>query len=207
MEALVTHINLKTAIFDHFKTKLWWLCEKDEEIVPTVMIVFDKWNGNKNPKMVELFLGLIASPMLRDTIVTDSDSLEINHNFLSCVDGCDSADHCAFCSVIGSSDIVGLAFCSEEGNVIGVTKFEASIPQNDIEHLIFEQFNFHVVLVSNLEFTHTVLGLQSCSSSNPCCLCLVKLDELRKARSTAEGEPPNRAQFNTHLTEVKKELH
>jgi len=28
--------------------------------------------------------------------------------------------------------------------VIGVTKFETSILQNDIKHLIFEQFNLHV---------------------------------------------------------------
>jgi len=156
------------------------------------------------PIMVELFLGHIACPMLRDTIVTDSDSLETKPHFLSRVNGCDSAHHCAFCSVIGSSDIVGLAFCSEEGNVIGVTRFETSIPWNDTKHLFFGQFNLHVVLVSDLEFTHTVLGLQSCSSTNPCCLCLVKLDDLRKTRSTAEGEPRNRPQFNAHLTEVKK---
>ena len=54
LEAFYTHINLKTAIFDHFKTELWWLCETNKENVRTVLIVFDKRGGNKKPIMVEL---------------------------------------------------------------------------------------------------------------------------------------------------------
>jgi hypothetical protein len=75
-----------------------------------------------------------------------------------------------------SDDIVGVAFIDVSGCVVGVTKLKGSIRKEELKDLVFEQFTIHLVINADLEFLYTVLGLQSCSATYPCCLCLVKLD-------------------------------
>jgi len=58
------------------------------------------------------------------------------------------------------------------------------------------------VLTADIEFLHTVLGLQSCSAMYPCFICLIKLDQLRKERSTSNGEDRTPEIFAAHLAEV-----
>lgn len=89
-------------------------------------------------------------------------------------------------------------------SVVGVKKIKINVPQGDVRSLLFEQFTLHVILNADLEFIHTVLGLQSCSSSYPCCLCLVKLKELRRDRSVNCGALRTWNQMLIHLEEVNK---
>ncbi len=58
------------------------------------------------------------------------------------------------------------------------------------------------MLTADIEFLHTVLGLQSCSAMYPCFICLIKLDQLRKERSTSNGEDRTPEIFAAHLAEV-----
>jgi hypothetical protein len=113
-------------------------------------------------------------------------------------------DHCAYCYLKDSNDIAGLTFIDASGCVIGVTKLNKIIQKEDLKDLIFEQFSIHLVLNADLEFLHTILGLQSCSATYPRCLCLVRLNELRQGRSIGCGALRSRDQMITHLEEVSK---
>ena len=68
--------------------------------------------------------------------------------------------------------------------------------------LIFKQYDLHVVLTSDIELLHTVTGLQTCSSKNPCLMCLIQLEDLRKFRSIGVGEERTAQNFAAHLTTV-----
>ncbi len=59
-----------------------------------------------------------------------------------------------------------------------------------------------VVLTSNIKLLNTLLGLQSCSAKNPCLLCFIKLEELRKDRSISIGEGRAAQNFAAHLASI-----
>jgi hypothetical protein len=67
---------------------------------------------------------------------------------------------------------------------------------------MFKQYDLHVVITSDIELLHTLLGLQSCSAKNPCLFCLIKLEELRKDRSITIGEGRTAQNFAAHLASV-----
>jgi hypothetical protein len=204
IEVFDTYLNLKTALFDHFKSELCHLCQIEEGEEPSMIVIFKKMADVKVPILVEMFSGLICNPILHEVIVIDDDLLEKNPNFFATDRGCSHVDHCSFCSLRKSDDIVGVAFIYVSGCVVGVTKLKGSIRKEELKDLMFEQFTIHLVLNADLEFLHTVLGLQSCSATYPCCLCLVRLDELRQDRSIGCGLLRNTDQMKEHLQEVNK---
>ncbi len=108
------------------------------------------------------------------------------------------------CHLTNSNNIIGVAFVDISDRVLGVTKLKGSIGKEDLKDLIFEQFSIHLVLNADLEFLHTVLGLQSCSATYPCRLCLVRLDELRQCRIIECGLLRIRDQMKAHLQDVNK---
>jgi hypothetical protein len=204
VEAFDVYHNLKTAIFDHYRSELHWLCQTGEGHEPSVIAVFKKMDYSKSILLVELFTGQIGSPLLHDVVEVDENTLEIKPDFFGSELGCSLVDHCTFCSKIDSDDIVGLAFVDSSGNVVAVNRFRNIVRKADFESLTFEQFNMHVVLNADLEFIHTVLGLQSCSATYPCCFCLIKLDDLRGQRSIESGVPRSREQMQKNLEQVNK---
>lgn len=82
--------------------------------------------------------------------------------------------------------IWGLASLQDDTLGIGnVHKFHRSLP---IEDLKLKAYKLLSLLGGDIEFLHTVLGLQSCSATWPCLYCLIKLEELRKSTNFKSGK-------------------
>jgi hypothetical protein len=171
---------------------------------PSLLVLFKQSEQVKIPIVVEVFSGFIANPLERDIITVTNALLETKTDFFANEIGSTLVDYCALCSLEGSDDFVGLAFLDSSHSVVGVKKFKIAVPREDVRSLLFKQFTLHVILNADLEFIHTVLGLQSCSSSYPCCLCLVKLEELRRDRSIHCGALRTRDQMLLQLEAVNK---
>ncbi len=154
--------------------------------------------------LVELFTGLISSPLLHDVVEVDENTLEIKPVFFCSELGCSHVDHCTFCSKFDSDDIVGLAVVDSSGNVVAVNKFRNIVIKADFGSLTFGQCYMHVVLNADLEFIHTVLGLQRCSATYPCYFCLIKLNDLMGQRSIQGGMQRSRDQMQMNLEQVNK---
>ncbi len=203
MEAFDTHSNLKSAIFNHYKSELQWLCQTEEGKEPHLMIVFKVQDTTKIPVVVEVFSGLVESHFLHDVVEVDNEVAEVKPDFFATELGCSLVNHCSFCH--RSDNLLGLAFMDSSGSVISVSKFSTNVSIDDLEALTFAQFKLHVILNADIEFIHTVLGLQSCSAKYPCCLCLIPLDALRKDRSEGGGNNlRSREQMQKHLENVSK---
>jgi hypothetical protein len=131
------------------------------------MIVFKEKDTSKVLVAVEVFSGLIESPFLHDVIEADDTVVEVKPVFFATELGCSLVNHCAFCHRCDSDDLLGLAFVDSSGSVISISKFCTNTSIDGLQALTFAQYKLHVILNADLEFIHTVLGLQSCSTKYP----------------------------------------
>ena len=81
VEAFDTYNNLKSAIFNHYKSELQCLCHTEEGKEPHVMIVFKVQDTIKIPVVVEIFSGLVESPFLHDVVEIDNEVVEVKPDF------------------------------------------------------------------------------------------------------------------------------
>ena len=80
------------------------------------------------------------------------------------------------------------------------------IPNEAIDKLLQRTKKLHVVLGGDIEFLNTVLGLQSCSASFPCNLCLVAHATLKeRLKNMQSADPRTTDQHKHNLEEVLKE--
>mmetsp|Transcript_28455 Transcript_28455/g.66784 ORF Transcript_28455/g.66784 Transcript_28455/m.66784 type:complete len:240 (+) Transcript_28455:289-1008(+) len=91
--------------------------------------------------------------------------------------------------VVGTHEgkVWGIASLEDEQDGMGIGnlhKFDREIP---IELVEIKPCKLLSLLGGDIEFLHTVLGLQSCSSTWPCLHCLIKLEDLRKATNFQSG--------------------
>ena len=89
----------------------------------------------------------------------------------------------------------------EDGNVI---QFREPVPNDDTQELSYETKKLHVVLGGDIEFLNTVLGMQSCSASFPCNLCLIALATLKERLKDMESADPRSA--SQHKQKLEKVL-
>jgi hypothetical protein len=76
VEAFDTYLNLKTALFDHFKSELHHLCQIDEGREPSLIVIFQKISDIKVLILIEIHSGVICDPILHEAIVVDSYLIE-----------------------------------------------------------------------------------------------------------------------------------
>ncbi len=69
-----------------------------------------------------MFSGFIANPSQHDIVAVNEELLETKSDFFAKEIGSTLVDHCAFCSLEGNDDIVGLAFLDASNSVVGVKK-------------------------------------------------------------------------------------
>ncbi len=69
IEAFDTYLNLKTALFDHFKSELCHLCQIEEGGEPSLIVIFKKMADVNVPILVEMFSGVICNPILQQIMM------------------------------------------------------------------------------------------------------------------------------------------
>jgi hypothetical protein len=75
------------------------------------------------------------------------------------------------------------------GNIISAMDFSRQVEVADLAKLSIRQFKLHCMLGGDIEFSHTVLGHQSCSAHILWLICHSNLFRLRKDRDdTSAGE-------------------
>jgi hypothetical protein len=81
----------------------------------------------------------------------------------------------------GEKDMVwGLRFLNvSDDNQCSVIRFKASIALSSLPALTLINRGLHVVVGGDIEFLHTILGLQGCSATYPCFVCETKLSDLQ----------------------------
>jgi predicted hotdog family 3-hydroxylacyl-ACP dehydratase len=91
----------------------------------------------------------------------------------------------------------------EDGNLL---PFSSSIPADSLaRRMSYSVYPLHCVLGGDMDFLHTVLGLQGCSASYPCYLCLIALSTLRdrdKNKADSASQARTRQQMQEHLDRV-----
>jgi hypothetical protein len=86
-----------------------------------------------------------------------------------------------------------------------IVRLRMAILDEDIHELTQRTEKLDVTLGGDIEFLNTVLGLQSCSASFPCNLCLIAHATLKERLKNMESADPRmKGQHNLNLKEVQK---
>jgi hypothetical protein len=95
-------------------------------------------------------------------------------------------------------------FGTNDGDSLYVVAFKMPIPYAKLEDFKARQFTLHMVLVLDIEFTHTVMGLQTCSATNFFFICMIKKSTGLDYRWYKRTHAPMRAHslFNAQLRRV-----
>jgi hypothetical protein len=194
-DAKDTYYNLKKSIFSRFEEDLKVLCaEKD-----TSVSVISHKHDNK-PVLARVSSNPMADPTNHVVVTandTDSNIVFVESHFKS------EKDTTSFIVVVNTSGHAW-GFGTHVGDALHVVLFKMPIPDAKLEYFKKRQFTLHMILVSDIELTHTVMGLQTCSATNSCFICMIKnLTDLDSCRYKRMHAPMfTHSFFNAHLRRV-----
>jgi hypothetical protein len=180
MDAPDSYANLKAGIFDRYYTELDFYYNQS----PKLYVLLHDDDDDIQPLCCLVCTGQTSAVLLpqNTTAMAHDDTIA---NF------------------VGPFDLStgGITLLEEQGKIWGVQvdglimlddQPKEPMPQQialnrrvslaEADSLRLKKYNLHSFLGGDYEFLHTVLGLQNCSATNPCYLCLVQLNQLREPK-------------------------
>jgi hypothetical protein len=178
-DAKDTYYKLKKSIFSHFEEELKILCAEKYMYVSVISHKHDD-----NPLLARVSSNPMADPTNHVFVTannTDSNIVFVESHFNS------EKDTPSFIAVNTAGHAWG--FGTHVGDALHVVAFKMPITDSKLEDFTARKFTLHMILVSDIEFTHIVMGLQTRSATNCCFIFMIKkstgLDSLRYTRMYA----------------------
>jgi hypothetical protein len=90
--------------------------------------------------------------------------------------------------LVSESLVWGIEF-SNCGSAKNTVRFKKPISVRQSKVVSTKAYDLYCVLGGDIEYLHTVMGLQSCAATNPCYKCMEKLERLRNFRDRTDDQP------------------
>ena len=207
LDAPDTYYNMKTGIFDNYKDELAFYF--DLETPPKLLLLLLK--ECVLASFVFDIQGCTVDSLWKDAQTVTS-SIESHPSSL----GAHTGGPYHICSttqmqLLEEDGLVwGLRLLDTKIDNQSVLRFRTPRVSSSLTKVTYKTFELHCVLGGDMAFLNTVLGLQSCSASFPCNLCMMRLSNLRYRKKDMHDAPNapqarTKEQHQQHLANVMKE--